>query len=304
MNNVATYGSYKTTKKKFKISIFDIFNYIFLTLLALICLFPVLYEILLSVSSKQDYLNSNILVIPRHFNIESYKYIFGQGRVLRALGISFFTTIVGTLYSMLLTCFGAYAFTKKNVPGLKIFFTIIIITMFFGGGIIPFYLIVNKILGTNNLWCLIIPFGINAFNLIILRNFFSQIPTEVIESAKLDGASEFRILFQIVIPLAKSGIATVILWYVVSYWDSWYWPSFFLSKKDTLYPLALELRNLLQGMDGSNPVNPDTELDGTQLFSNGTNAATIIVSITPILIFYPFIQKYFVKGVMLGSVKG
>ncbi len=205
---------------------------------------------------------------------------------------------------MLLTCFGAYAFTKKNVPGLKIFFTIIIITMFFGGGIIPFYLTVKSIIGINNLWCLIIPFGINAFNLIIMRNFFSQVPNEIIESAKLDGASEFRILFQIIIPLSKSGIATIVLWYVVSYWDAWYWPSFFLSKRTDLYPLALELRNLLQGLDGSNPVDPGTGLDGTQLFGQGQNAATIVISILPILIFYPFIQKYFVKGVMLGSVKG
>ncbi len=305
MNNVATYNNINVTKKKKKrISIFDILNYIFLTLLALICLFPVVYEILLSVSSKQDYLNATVMVFPFHFNIESYKYIFGQGRVLKALGISLLTTIVGTVYSMLLTCFGAYAFTKKNVPGLKIFFTIIIITMFFGGGIIPFYLTVKSIIGINNLWCLIIPFGINAFNLIIMRNFFSQVPNEIIESAKLDGASEFRILFQIIIPLSKSGIATIVLWYVVSYWDAWYWPSFFLSKRTDLYPLALELRNLLQGLDGSNPVDPGTGLDGTQLFGQGQNAATIVISILPILIFYPFIQKYFVKGVMLGSVKG
>ena len=303
MNNVATYNNINVTKKK-RISIFDILNYIFLTLLALICLFPVVYEILLSVSSKQDYLNATVMVFPFHFNIESYKYIFGQGRVLKALGISLLTTIVGTVYSMLLTCFGAYAFTKKNVPGLKIFFTIIIITMFFGGGIIPFYLTVKSIIGINNLWCLIIPFGINAFNLIIMRNFFSQVPNEIIESAKLDGASEFRILFQIIIPLSKSGIATIVLWYVVSYWDAWYWPSFFLSKRTDLYPLALELRNLLQGLDGSNPVDPGTGLDGTQLFGQGQNAATIVISILPILIFYPFIQKYFVKGVMLGSVKG
>lgn len=304
MTNTAIYKETKQVKKRKKIHVFDIFNYIFLFLLCLICIFPVAYEVLLSFASKQDYLNANVMVIPLHFNFEAYKYIFGQGRVLRALGISVFTTVVGTLYSLILTFFGAYAFTKKNVPGLKIFFTIMVITMFFGGGIIPFYLTVKSVVGLNNLASLIIPFGINAFNLIIMRNFFSQIPNEVIESAKLDGASEFRILFQIVIPLSKSGIATVLLWYVVGYWDAWYWPSFFLSKRTDLYPLALELRNLLQGLDGSNPVSPETGLDGTQLFGQGQNAATIVISILPILIFYPFIQKYFVKGVMLGSVKG
>ena len=258
----------------------------------------------LSFSSKADYLNSNLLVIPHHFNIESYKHIFGQGRVLRALGISLFITVVGTLYSMLLTCFGAFVFTRKNVPGMKVLFTIIIFTMFFGGGIIPFYLTVKDVVGLNNIMCLIVPFGINSFNLIIMRNFFNQVPYELIESAKLDGASEFRILFQIVIPLSKAGLATILLWYVISYWDAWYWASFFLSKKTDLYPLALELRNLLQGFDGSNPVDPNAGVDGTMLFAQGQQAATIVVSIFPILIFYPFLQKYFVKGQMLGAVKG
>lgn len=291
-------------KKKRKFSLFDIFNHVFLILLALVCIFPVAYEILLSFSSKADYLNSNLLVIPHHFNIESYKHIFGQGRVLRALGISLFITVVGTLYSMLLTCFGAFVFTRKNVPGMKVLFTIIIFTMFFGGGIIPFYLTVKDVVGLNNIWCLIVPFGINSFNLIIMRNFFNQVPYELIESAKLDGASEFRILFQIVIPLSKAGLATILLWYVISYWDAWYWASFFLSKKTDLYPLALELRNLLQGFDGSNPVDPNAGVDGTMLFAQGQQAATIVVSIFPILIFYPFLQKYFVKGQMLGAVKG
>ncbi len=294
----------KKKKKKKIFSVFDIINYAFLVLLAFICIFPVLYELLLSFSSKADYLNSGLLVLPKHFNIESYKYIFGQGRVLRAFGISLLITVVGTIYSMILTCFGAYVFTRKNAPGTKVLFTIVIFTMFFSGGIIPFYLVVKDVVGLNNLWCLILPFGINAFNMIILRNFFNQVPYELIESAKMDGASEFRILFQIVIPLSKAGLATILLWYVISYWDAWYWASFFLSKNTDLYPLALELRNLLQGFDGSNPIDPSVGLDGTKLFAQGQQAATIIVSIFPILIFYPFLQKYFTKGQMLGAVKG
>ena len=293
-----------TMKKKNKISFFDIFNHIFLIVLALICIFPVLYELLLSVSSKADYLNAGLIVIPRDFNIESYKYIFGQGRVYKAFGISVFITVVGTLYSMILTCFGAYVFTRKNVPGIKVLFTMIIFTMFFGGGIIPFYLTVKNVMGINNIICLILPFGISAFNMIIMRNFFSQIPYELIEAAKLDGAGEFKILFRVVIPLSKAGLTTILLWYVLSYWDSWYWASFFLSKRTELYPLALELRNLLQGMSGSNPIDPSVELQGQYLFAQGQQAATIMVSITPILILYPFLQKYFVKGQMLGGVKG
>ena len=261
------------------------------------------YVLLLSFASKADYLNANLMVIPWDFNVEAYKYIFGQGRVPRAFGISAIITVGGTLYSMLLTSLGAYAFTRKNIPGLKICFTVILITMFFSGGIIPFYLAVKSMMGLNNLWCLVLPFGINTFNMIILRNFFSQVPESLLESCRMEGASEFRVLFQFVIPLSKAGLATVALWYLVGKWDDWYWPSFFLPTADNLYPLALELRNVLNNMAGETPVDPNIGLDGTKLFSQGQNAAMIVVSITPILLIYPFLQKYFVKGVMIGSVK-
>ena len=310
MINVDYYESLKKkpvkSVKQHRFTWFDVLNYAAMVVLALICLFPVVYEVLLSVSSRADYLKTvgdggNILVLPYHFNFENYKFIFGQGRVPRAFAISIFITVVGTIYSMILTCFGAYAFTKKKVPFAKVFFFLIIFQMFFSGGTIPFFLHVQGTIGLNNLWCLIIPFGINSFNLIILRNFFSQVPNDLIENARLEGLNEFQILFKIVIPLSKPGLATILLWYVISYWDAWYWASFFLPKATDLYPLALELRNILQKMDGS---NPSQGADGSYLFSQGTNAATIVISILPILIFYPFLQKYFVKGYMKGSVKG
>lgn len=291
-------------KKRNKFSVFDSFNYFLLGLLCLVCFFPIVYELLLSIASKEDYLNSNILVIPKHLNFDNYIYIFGQGKVGPALLVSLFTTIVGTIYAMVLTSFGAYAFTRKRVPGIKVIFALIIFTMFFGGGIIPFYLTVKGVIGLNNLWCLIVPFGLNSFNLIILKNFFSQVPYEVIESARLEGASEFTILFRIVIPLSKPGLATILLWYVISFWDAWYWPSFFLSSAEELYPLALVLRNLIQAYDGSNPVQDGVIIDGGNLYSLGTNAATIMISVIPILIFYPFLQKYFTKGQLAGSIKG
>lgn len=239
-----------------KVTVFDIVNYSLLTLFGFICIFPVIYVFLMSFASKADYLTAKLLVIPRDFNVEAYKFIFGQGRVPRAFGISFLITVGGTLYSMILTSFGAYAFTRKDIPGLKICFTLILITMFFSGGIIPFYLSVKSMLGINNLWCLVIPFGINSFNLIILRNFFSQVPESLLESCRMEGASEFRVLFQFVIPLSKAGLATVGLWYLVAKWDDWYWPSFFLPSRDDLYPLALELRNVLNNMAGETPGQP------------------------------------------------
>lgn len=284
--------------------IFDVINYTFLTLFGLCCLFPVLYEAMMSFASKADYYasSSTLLIIPRDFNIEAYKFIFAQNRVGKAFLISLFITVVGTIYSMVLTCFGSYAFTRKDVPGLKFFFTLIVITMFFGGGLIPFYLTVKAVVGMDNLACLIIPFGINTFNMILLRNFFIQVPDSIIESCRIEGASEFRILLQFVVPLSRAGIATIMLWYLVGKWDDWYWPSFFLHN-DELYPLAYTLRNTLVGADGS-PSIGETQLNGEKLFSKGRDAAMIMITIAPVLIIYPFLQKYFVKGVMIGGVKG
>jgi putative aldouronate transport system permease protein len=290
-----------TRKKKRRMKPFDYINYVLLALFAFLCLFPVAYTFLLCVSSRADYLNATLVVFPLHPHIEAYKFIFYQGRVGQAFSISLFVTAAYTLYTMVLTSLGAYAFTKKNVPGMRIIFTFILITMFFSGGLIPFYLIVKSFVGLNNLASLIIPFGINAFNLIILRNFFNQVPQSLIESAKIDGASEFRILFQFVIPLSKAGIATVALFYLVGKWDDWYWPSIFLTRRADLSPLALELRSVLNktqsGVVGYGPV------ETSKLFTQGQNSAMIVVSMVPILIIYPFLQRYFVKGVMLGAIK-
>lgn len=287
--------------KRQRMKAFDYINYIVLALFAFLCLFPILYTFLLSISSRADYLSAKLLVLPKHPSLEAYKFIFFQGRVGNAFLISVFVTAVYTLYSMALTCLGAYAFTKKNVPGLKVVFTFIIITMFFSGGLIPFYLTVGSVTGLNNLASLILPFGINTFNLIILRNFFNQVPESLIESCRLDGASEFRILVQFVIPLSKAGIATVTLFYLVGKWDDWYWPSIFLTRRADLYPLALELRNVLHRAQSGDVGSG--EVDVSRLFAQGQNSAMIVVSIIPILIIYPLLQKYFVKGVMLGSIK-
>ena len=267
----------------------------------MICLFPVVYEVLLSFASRADYLHFKIIVFPAHFNLEAYKSIFFQGQVGRSFLISVGLTVGGTLYSMILTSLGAYIFTRKQVPGMKILFTFVIFTMFFGGGLIPFYFVCKDIFGTDNLWVLVLPFGINTFNMIVLRNFFSQVPESIIESCRLDGASEFTILLLFVIPLSKAGLATVILFYVVGKWDDWYWPMIFLTKNTHLSPLALELRNVLtMGVD--RPIE-DGEIDWTQIFSEGRNAAMICISLLPILCIYPFLQKYFTKGVMIGGVK-
>lgn len=291
----------KNKSKRNKNTIFDIVIIVILALFSICCLYPFINILLTSFSTEADYLNSNILVIPRHFNIESYRYIFLEGGMLKSFGISGLVSICGVIYSMVLTSLGAYVLSKKRLPGQKIFFTMILITMFFGGGIIPFFFVLKSLKLYNSLLGLFIPFGISSYNMIVLRNFFVSVPDEVIESAKLDGASDFTILTRIVVPLSKAGFATIMLFYFVGFYNDWYWPMILIQNED-LYPLSLKLRNILsnaQAADYYKQINVDSGL----LYSKGQDSASIIVSLIPILVIYPFVQKYFVKGVMLGSVK-
>jgi putative aldouronate transport system permease protein len=263
--------------------------------------FPLIYELLLSFASQKDYLNAKYLIFPRDFNIESYKYILFQDRVGKAFLISVFVTGVGTLYTMTLNSLGAYVLTKSKLPGRKAFFIFILITMFFDGGLIPFYLTVKDLGMNNSLAALIIPFGVSTFDMILLRNFFAQVPEEMIESCKIDGANEFKIFIFFVIPLSTAGLATIGMFTIVAKWNDWYWPLIFLTLNDDSFPLALELRNVLMDQQGAGSVHG--QVDMTKVFSQAQNAAMIIISVFPIMCIYPFLQKFFVKGIMLGSIK-
>ncbi len=289
--------------KKHKPTAFDVINCTFFAVFALVCIMPVVYELLLSFASKADYLQAStttVIVLPLHFNFENYKVALYQDKIFQAFGVSLFVTAVSVVYSLVLTSLGAYAFTKKGVPGLKAIFFLIIFTMFFGGGLVPTYLTIKDTVGTENLLSIIIPFGINTFNMIILRNFFNQVPESIIESCRLDGASEFRVLFTFVIPLSKAGIATILLYYLVAKWDDWYWPSILLADSPDLAPLALKIR---QGLNNARGEGQGGGWDPTRVFEQGSNAAMIVIGLIPIMAIYPFLQKYFSKGVMIGAIK-
>lgn len=288
-------------KRKLRFGAFDIVNMLFLLLFAAACLFPFINILFTSFSTEVDYFASTIIVIPRHFTFEAYKiYLSGRGDASRLFdfggsvrggrGVQYADDLAGRL------CAHQTGFAGKNV-----FFTMILITMFFGGGVIPFFLILKGLGMYNSLWGLFIPFGINTFNMILLRNFFANIPEELVESSKLDGANDFVVLFRIVMPLSLAGIATIALFYFVERWNDWYWPMLLL-KDEELYPLSLKLRNILSDLQSADYYT-SIGVDTSQLYSKGQDAASIVVSILPILCVYPFVQKYFVKGVMLGSVK-
>ena len=299
--NVGTNGTPPVRKKKKKrVSVWTVLIYAFIVLFAFACLFPIVYEVLLSFASKEDYLQSDFLIFPVHFNFENYKIILLQDRIPKAFLISVFLTVVNLVYSMAIDILAAYVLAQRDLPGRKIFFTFLLIPMFFSGGLVPFYLTLRSLNLTDNLLGLILPFGVGGFNVILLRNFFAQVPNDIIESAKLDGASDFRVLWQFVLPLSKAGIATISLFILVGKWNDWYWPMILLTEDD-LFPLALELRNVLNSTRAD--LIPDGSVDMNVIFAEGRNAAMIIVALLPIMAIYPFLQKYFVKGVMIGAIK-
>ena len=293
-------GSVRVRKVR-RTGTFDVVNMALLGIFALLCLYPFVNILLMSFSTEVDYYQSTFLVLPRHFTLEAYRYIFLEGGMLHAFVISVGISAGGVIYSMILTSLGAYALSKRELPGKNILFTYILITMFFGGGVIPFFLILKDLGLYNRLLGLVIPFGIDTFNMILLRNFYANVPGEVVESAKLDGANDFIILFRLIMPLSLAGMATIMLFYFVGKWNEWYWPMLLL-KDEELYPLSLKLRNILSDMQSAGYYTA-IGVDSEKLYSHGQDSASIIVSILPILCIYPFVQKYFVKGVMLGAVK-
>ncbi len=291
------------TGKKQKVTVFGIVNTILLVLFGVICLFPLVYELLISVASKVDYYQSNFITIPRHFTIENFKFIFVQSNIGRSFLISMFTTVAGTIYNMVLTIIGSYALSREDMPFKKVFFFFVLFTMFFGGGLVPFYLVVKSLglltYNATSILSVVIPFGISGFNMIILRNFFRAVPEEILEACEIDGASQLRILVQFILPLSKAGLATVALFYAVERWNDWYWPMLFITNADYA-PLSLALRNILSANTALDSVGG---VDSTITFAEGQSAAAILVAIIPIVCVYPFVQKYFVQGVMLGGVK-
>lgn len=265
-------------------------------LLAIVCLYPFLHMLLISFASEGDYYQSTILVIPRHFNFESYNFILTQGRIGYAFTESILISLAYVAYSMILTSFGAYALSKKNMPGHKVFFVFIMVTMFFSGGLIPFYLTVRGLGLIDSYLSVIVPFGVNAFYMIILRNFFRQVPESLVEACKLDGAREFVIFFKMVIPLSKAGLITIGLFYFVDKWNDWYWPMLFIMS-DSKNPLALEIRNLLSGNSSIDYSSVD------KTYQKGKEAAMIVLSVLPMLFLIPFCQRFLTKGIMIGAVK-
>ena len=243
-----------------------------------------------------------MLFKPLGFNLKSYAAVLKNRLIFSGYRNTLFILVVGVAINILMTSFGAYFLSRRNIMLKGFVMGMITVTMFFSGGIIPIYLNVKNLGLLNSLWSLIIPSAISTFNLIILRTSFMSIPAALEEAAQIDGAGHLRVLFQIILPLSKSIIAVMILYYGVAYWNGWFNASIYLNNK-SLYPLQLVLKEILLANDTSAMTQGVAFSDGVSI-AQTVKYAVIIVSTLPILCIYPFLQKYFDKGVMIGALKG
>lgn len=279
--------------------IFDVIVYIVMIFVLLVCLVPFLYMLAVSISEPKAIINNEVTLIPVGMNFEAYKQIFAYPNFFRAYGNTIFYTVVGTLIALIMTTLFAYPLSKKNLRGQKFFMKLVVFSMFFSGGLIPNYLLISSLRLTGTRFAMLLPFAINQFNLIILINFFKSIPNEIEEAALIDGLGYFGILRRIVVPLSKPALATIGLYTAVFFWNDWFNGLIYLNTSQ--FPVMLFLRNIVNGtsMLGDAAGSADKATIAISIKS-----AVIITSTLPIIILYPFLQKYFVKGLTIGSVKG
>lgn len=278
---------------------------IILTVIFLAVLYPCIFVISASFSSGDAVQAGKVVLFPVDFSLEGYKTVFNTGSVWIGFRNSLFYTVVGTLISLVMTLTAAYCLSRKDVPGRNFIMLIFTFTMFFEGGLIPSYIVMRSLGFVNTIWAILIPGAIGVYNLIVARTFIQNtIPEELLEASMMDGCSDIKYYLKIVIPLSKAIIAVLVLFYGVGFWNQYFKPMIYLNNRE-LYPLTIFLREILLSdqIDPSTVTDPEAQMQIAKM-AGVIKYALIVVSMTPVMIIYPFVQKYFVKGVMIGSVKG
>lgn len=283
---------------KKKVDLFNILNYFLLILFTLVCFYPIWHVLIISFSTFKGYFSSVYHLIPNSFTFENYISIYNEKTVIISFFNSIKVTAVGTFFSIMITVFGGYFFSKEYLPGSKKLFKLVLITMYFSGGLVPSYLLISGLKLKDSMWALILPMLVNTFYMIIAKNFFGTLPQSVEESARIDGANDLQILVKIIIPMSMPIIATLVLFYTVDYWNNYILAVFYINdfKKMTIQPI---IRTMLNGYKFSQLGGAQ----GTTFNEHGVNMAAVLVSLIPILVVYPFLQKYFEKGINLGAIK-
>lgn len=282
---------------------FDITNLILLSVISLLAVLPFIYIIAGSFASDAELTKRAVFLIPETFTIAAYQFIFSTDTILQSVKVSMYVTILGTLVNLFFTVTMAYALSKRDLMGRNTVLNLIVFSMLFGGGLIPTYLVVRDLHLLDSYWALILPGAISAFNLIIVKNFFQELPAELEEAAKIDGCTELGLLWKIVLPLSMPVLATFTLFYAVGHWNNFYSALLYINDPQK-WPLQVMLRQIvllsqtaagdINSMDPNFVAPPDQSI----------KMAVIVIGTIPILLVYPFLQKHFAKGVLIGSVKG
>lgn len=281
--------------------VFKVFNVFVLSLIVFITLYPFLNVVAQSFSSEA-YINAGeVSIIPKGFNVETYKMIMSDQMFWINYKNTVLYTVVGTAISIVMTTMFAYTLSKKRLVGRKFFVMFAVFTMFFNGGLIPNYVLINSMGIDNSMWAIVLPGAISVYNMLIMKAFFENVPEELEEAASIDGLGTYGILIKIILPLSKAVMATMILFYAVAYWNSWFSAFLYLDKKE-LFPVTIYLRNMIAGATSGMAAGATSADNMTQIAAN-IKSVTMVLTILPILTIYPFVQRYFVSGVMLGSVK-
>lgn len=280
----------------------DAFVYLFLLLMGIAMLLPLANVFSKAVSEEWAIVSGKVGILPVGFQLDTMKGVISSSSFIQAFLISVGVTSVGTVLSILATAVTAYPLSKRQLPGISFIMLLFIFTMLFSGGLIPNYLLMRNLHLINNLWVLILPGLISVFNMLVIKSYYEGLPEALEESARIDGAKTYTILFVVLLPLCMPVIATIALFYAVGYWNDFFGPMIYINDT-SLKTLQLYLRDVVMDADTSNVTNKSVD-DLMNMSPEGIRAATVVASTVPILCVYPFLQKYFIKGVLIGSVKG
>ncbi|MCZ8511097.1 carbohydrate ABC transporter permease [Paenibacillus filicis] len=284
--------------------IFTAFNYTILTLFALATLLPFIYVIIISFTDPTEYLTKSLVLIPETWSLSAYRFIFSTNAFVKAMGVSGFLAVVGTVLSLIVTSALAYVLSRKRLKGKTFFLVMILLSMLFNAGMIPNYLLVDSLGLIDSLWALILPALTSAWYVFLMKNFYQEIPDELEDAAKIDGCSDVGVFIRIMLPVSVSALAAFGLFYAVAYWNTYFSGVLYINS-DSMRPLQVLLQMLLISASqfGDPSVAAMMESEKT-VPPQVIKMAAVVISSLPIVIVYPFLQKYFVKGMMVGSVKG
>jgi putative aldouronate transport system permease protein len=283
--------------------VFDSFNYLFLVIFAVVTLLPFIYIVSASLATEAEITERGVFLIPRDLSLGAYQYIASSGTIFRSMGVSIFITVVGTLTNLAFTLSMAYALSRRSLFGRNIVMNLVIFTILFSGGLVPSYLVVKGLGLINSYAAVILPGAISAFNLIIIKNFFQELPPGLEESARIDGCNDLGVLWRIVLPLSKPVIATFGLFYAVGHWNNFFTAMLYLNDH-TKWPLQVMLREIVMLSQLSVGDMNNLDQNFVKPPEQSVKMAVIVFGTLPIMLVYPFLQKHFAKGVLLGSIKG